>query len=48
MTLRDAINRVLMEFPTARQQSLASHPLAQFIRHDLAETIRAEVGPTYR
>ena len=47
-TLRDAISRVLMEFPAARHQWPAAHPLTHFIRHDLAETVSDVVGPTYK
>jgi 5-methylcytosine-specific restriction enzyme A len=42
--LRDALLRVGRDFPTARQEALTGHPLAQFIRTDLPNAVRDSLG----
>jgi len=44
MLLRDALLRVGREFATARQEALAGHPLAQFLRTDLPLEVRNALG----
>ena len=39
MTLRAALERILVEGRGARDEGLAGHPVAQFIRHDAAREV---------
>jgi 5-methylcytosine-specific restriction protein A len=42
--LREMFQRVAAEFPTARNEPLADHPLAAYLRHQAAQEVRDVVG----
>ena len=46
MPLRDNLLRVLTEYPAATKEAFAKHPFADFIRHELRNTV-AEVAQEY-
>lgn len=44
MPLYDTLKTILTEYPTARNEPLAGHPLGSFIRHEAAEAVEAALG----
>ena len=48
MPIREGLERVLAEYPTASASKLEDHPLAAFIRHELKETIATASGEAHR
>lgn len=48
MSLNAALTLFLEEYPTAKKQSLAGNPVAEFIRRDVPEAIQAIIGDKRR
>lgn len=46
--MREAFQRIAAEFLQARQEPLARHPLAQFIRGDARDQVRASLAADYQ
>jgi MrcB-like, N-terminal domain len=44
MALRETLQRILTEYAKAKVEPLENHPLAQFIRHDPAQAVKAGLG----
>jgi hypothetical protein len=44
MALRETLQRILTEYAKAKVEPLENHPLAQFIRHDVAQAVEAGLG----
>ena len=44
MPLYETLKTILTEYPTARNEPLASHPFGSFIRHETAEAVEAALG----
>jgi 5-methylcytosine-specific restriction protein A len=42
--LKEVLARVALEYPTAREQPLTNHPLAEYIRKDAAQAVRIALG----
>ena len=47
MALREAIERVLADYPTARGELFKGHKLAEFLRHDLPNALRLLITDVY-
>jgi len=48
MALREALGRVLADYPTAVLEPFTQHRTADFLRHELADELRSVVGDKYR
>ncbi len=48
MPLGEGLQRVLAQYPSAVTDPIENHPLAAFIRGELAENVRAVVGDAYQ
>ena len=42
--LRDALGRILRDYPGARDERFAGHPLARFLKHDARQAVAGALG----
>src|SRR3954467_14134232 len=48
MSLREALSRVISEYPTAVRQTFGQNPLASYIRRDAVSALSEALGPAGR